>query len=93
MNIGLILVNRSFRSSLTDALRRPNRALWVLLSIVVLVLSISLYWHPAQSLFHFGPLHLEDLSVCAAVGLGLVMLLEFGKRLGHSRGIGSARSG
>jgi len=92
MNIGLILVNRSFRSSLTGALLRPNRALWALLSIVVLVLSISLYWRPAQSLFHFGPLHLDDLSVCAAVGLGLVMLLEFGKKLGHNRGIGSART-
>jgi P-type Ca2+ transporter type 2C len=92
MNLGLILVNRSFHSSLADMLLRPNRALWALLSIVVLVLSISLYWRPAQRLFHFGPLHFDDLAVCAAAGLGLVVLLEFGKRFRDAHGIGVRKS-
>jgi Ca2+-transporting ATPase len=57
VNMGLILVNRSFKSSLATALSRPNRALWLLLSGVSSVLIISVAWPPARSLFHFGQLH------------------------------------
>ena len=81
MNVGIILVNRSFRSSLVNAILRPNRSLGVLLLIVTPVLAVALYWTPAQRLFHFGPLHLDDLAVCLAAGLVLVLLLEVGKRL------------
>ena len=81
MNIGLIIVNRSFRSSLSEALLRPNVALWVLVGAVLGVLAAALYWHPARALFHFGPLHLDDLSVCLAAGAVLIGLLEIGKRI------------
>lgn len=80
MNIGLIVVNRSFRSSFSDALLRPNAALWGLVGIVVAVLATALYWRPAQSLFHFGPLHIDDLSVCFGAGIVLIGLLELAKR-------------
>lgn len=80
MNIGLILVNRSFHASLREALLRPNRMLWILVGTVLMVLACALYWPPAQSLFHFGPLHLDDLAFCLLAGAGLVALLEFGKR-------------
>jgi Ca2+-transporting ATPase len=86
MNVGLILVNRSFRSSLLEALTRPNRTLWVLVGAVILVLGAGLYWPPAQALFHFGPLHLDDLSFCLAAGAGLLVALEFGKRFARTRG-------
>jgi Ca2+-transporting ATPase len=81
MNIGLILVNRSFQSSLASAVLRPNRALWTLVSAVLVVLGVAIYWRPAQDLFHFGPLHWDDLSVCLTAGLALIGLLEQGKRL------------
>ena len=42
MNVGLIIVNRSFRSSLSDALLRPNPALWTLVGLVTLVLGGAL---------------------------------------------------
>ena len=80
MNIGLIVVNRSFQSSLSDAFLRPNAALWGLVGIVVAVLATALYWRPAQSLFHFGPLHVDDLSVCLGAGIVLIGLLELAKR-------------
>ncbi|MDE3115824.1 MAG: cation transporting ATPase C-terminal domain-containing protein, partial [Pseudomonadota bacterium] len=82
MNIGLILVNRSFLASLGDVLLRPTIALRVLVSGVLCVLAVAVYWPPAQHLFHFGPLHLDDLAICLAAGLGLIACLEFGKRLG-----------
>jgi Ca2+-transporting ATPase len=82
MNVGLIVVNRSFRSSLYEALFRPNRALWGLIAGVLAVMALAIYWDKARSLFHFGPLHLDDLSVCLAAGALLIGLLEIGKRIG-----------
>lgn len=80
-NIGLIFVNRSYSASLALALFRPNRALWVLVSVVLLVLTAALYWHPAQNLFHFAPLHFDDLVFAFAAAAGLVGFLETCKRL------------
>ncbi len=80
MNIGLILVNRSFRSSLADALFRPNRALWALVGAVLVVLGFAIYWAPAARLFHFAPLHWDDLSVCLGAGIALIGILELAKR-------------
>jgi Ca2+-transporting ATPase len=76
MNIGLILVNRSFRSSLREALLRPNPTLWLLVTAVLAVLAVALYWGPAQRLFHFGPLQLDDAAAVAAAGLVFLALLE-----------------
>jgi Ca2+-transporting ATPase len=86
MNIGLILVNRSFHSSLTEALLRPNRTLWTLVGAVLLVLGLGLYWPPAQGLFHFGPLHWDDLLMCGGAGVALIGLLELYKRLNIVQG-------
>ncbi|HEY8947444.1 MAG TPA: cation-translocating P-type ATPase [Rhizomicrobium sp.] len=85
MNIGLILVNRSFDSSIADAVLRPNRALWVLVSAVLAVLAVALYWPPAQELFRFGPLHGDDLMICGIAGGALLAALEWGKRLARKR--------
>jgi P-type Ca2+ transporter type 2C len=76
INMGLILVNRSFESSLVRAIVQPNRALWILLGGVSGLLAIGVFWPPAQSLFHFGQLHWDDLSVCAAVGAVSLVVLE-----------------
>ena len=76
INMGLILVNRSFESSLLRALLQPNRALRILLGSVLLLLGVAVYWSPARSLFHFGKLHWNDLAVCLAVGAVSLVGLE-----------------
>lgn len=76
INMGLILVNRSFDSSLLQAILKPNRALWMLLGGVSGLLAIAVFWPPAQSLFHFGQLHWDDLGICAAVGAASLVGLE-----------------
>ena len=76
INMGLILVNRSFKASLVRALLQPNRSLWILLGTVSVLLAIAILWPPARSLFHFGRLHWDDLSICAAVGVSSLILLE-----------------
>lgn len=85
MNISLIFVNRSFRSSLREALLRPNRSLWLLVSAALLVLATALYWAPAQTLFHFGPLHPDDLFGCLASGAILIAVLEGVKARGIAK--------
>ena len=76
INMGLILVNRSFEASLARAILMPNRALWILMSGVSALLAIAVFWQPARSLFHFGRLHWDDLAVCAAIGAVSLMALE-----------------
>ncbi len=83
-NMGLILVNRSFSSSLSAALGRQNRSLWILVSGVSAALAVALYWAPARDLFRFGPLHGDDLGVCAAAGLTVLALLQFIKPYWHA---------
>lgn len=81
MNMGLILVNRSFKASLSHAFWRPNRSLWILFGGVMALLATAVYWHPAQVLFHFGRLHGDDLAVCAVAGFFSLLLLEAIKSL------------
>jgi Ca2+-transporting ATPase len=76
INMGLILVNRSFDSSPLRAILRPNRALWILLGSVSVVLAITVFWPPAQVLFHFGQLHWDDLAACAGIGAVSLIALE-----------------
>jgi Ca2+-transporting ATPase len=88
-NMGLILVNRSFSSSLAGAFLRPNRSLWILLGGAGALLATALYWPPAQELFHFGRPHWDDLAVFMTAGAMSVLVLELLKswwlRTGGSR--------
>ncbi len=76
MNMGLILVNRSFSASLVRAFLRPNRALWILFASVSVVLAIAVLWPPAQTLFRFGRPHWDDFVVAAGAGMASLLLLE-----------------
>ncbi len=76
INIGLILVNRSFNSSLIRAFMRPNRSLWILIGGIGILLATALSWPPAQSLFHFGRLHWGELGFAAAAGFFSLFILE-----------------
>jgi Ca2+-transporting ATPase len=74
--VSLIFVNRSFSASLGAALRRPNPALaWVLMAVATM-LGLTLLWPLASSLFRFGPLHADDLSLTLAAGLLVLGALE-----------------
>ena len=83
--ISLILVNRSFSTSLVAAFRRPNPALaWILLT-VTMILGLSLLWPAASALFRFGPLHADDLALTLAAGIVVLIVLETLKRLWRAR--------
>ena len=83
--VSLILVNRSFSTSLIAAFRRPNPALaWILLAITV-IMGLSLLWPTASALFRFGPLHVNDLALTLAVGIVVLIVLEILKHLWRGR--------
>jgi P-type Ca2+ transporter type 2C len=75
--VGLILVNRSFNTSLRTAFRRPNASLRWILAAVAAMLALTLVWPFASRLFRFGPLHLNDLALALGAGLLVVVILEF----------------
>ena len=83
--VSLIFVNRSFSASLLTALRRPNPALaWVLLTVTTM-LGLTLLWPFASSLFRFGPLHVDDLSLTLGAGALVFVALELLKPLWRAR--------
>jgi Ca2+-transporting ATPase len=84
-NIGLILVNRSFSSSLWRAVSRWNPALWIVMGAALPLLLAAVSWGPAQALFRFGPLHLDDLAICLGAAAALLAALEILKRLWRTR--------
>ncbi|MBR0752360.1 cation-translocating P-type ATPase [Bradyrhizobium jicamae] len=74
--VGLVLANRSFNASYSSAFLRPNQALgWILIAVIG-ILTTTLLWPPASSLFRFGPLHLDDLAVTVGSGVVLLVVLE-----------------
>ncbi len=83
--VALIFVNRSFSASLRAALSRPNTALKFVLSGVVGALALALAWPVASHLFHFGPLHADDLMLTLGAGLFVLVALEWLKPLCRSR--------
>jgi len=74
--VSLILVDRSLSSSIITAIRRPNRALAVVLPIVALLLTSILLWQPARDLFGFGALTPMLLMIPLLAGLAMLLVLE-----------------
>ncbi|MHB1109013.1 MAG: cation-translocating P-type ATPase [Devosia sp.] len=83
--VGLIFVNRSFSSSVVTALRRPNRALALVLVVVTAILGLTLVWPQAQDLFRFGSLQIDDLALALGAGIAVLTLLELLKPLWRKR--------
>ncbi|MDU6490777.1 cation-translocating P-type ATPase, partial [Bradyrhizobium sp.] len=77
--VSLIFVNRSFSSSLRDALLRPNRVLLLVIGFVIAVLATSLTLPAATALFRFGPLHADDLMLTAGAAIATLIVLELSK--------------
>jgi len=80
-NFGLILLNRSFSSSLLTALRRPNPALWRVLGLTATALAVVLYLPAARELFQFATPPLRSLLPALVCGLAALVLLERTKAL------------
>lgn len=83
--IALILVNRSFSSSLWSAVFRANRILKYVLLAVLSASALSLWWPVARKLFRFGPLHADDLAITVCAGVAVLAALEMVKKFARIR--------
>lgn len=81
----LILVNRSFSSSLKLAVVRPNVALLSILLGVCAMLGLCLGVPALRKLFRFGVLHPDDLALTMGSALLILVVLELLKRLWGAR--------
>lgn len=72
----LIFVNRSYSASLLTAVKRPNAALFYVLSGVVTMLAATLLWPAARDMFRFGPLHWNQLALSLGAGVTALIGLE-----------------
>jgi Ca2+-transporting ATPase len=75
-NLGLILTNRSWSSTIAATLRRPNMALWFVMLGTAVLLGAVLYAPFLRDLFKFDPLHPYDIAICLAAGLVSVLWFE-----------------
>lgn len=78
-NMLLTLVNRSFTQSVFQTLRVPNRVLWLMLGLTLLLLLATLLVPAAQRLFGFVPVSTGALGWCgltALVGVGWVEIYK-----------------
>ncbi|MFA5309195.1 MAG: cation-translocating P-type ATPase [Dehalococcoidales bacterium] len=74
-NLGLILTNRNWSSTILGSFRARNIALrWIVLSAVVF-LGLMIYLPWLRDLCHFGILHFTDVLIC--IGAGAVSVLWF----------------
>jgi P-type Ca2+ transporter type 2C len=83
--VSLILVNRSFTTSLVTALLRPTPTLALVLLAVATMLALTLLWPFTSGLFRFGPLHADDLASVLGVGVIVLVVLEMLKGLRRTR--------
>ena len=75
-NLALIVSNRSLDNRLLASLRRPNRALWVMLGVTTALLTLVLAWPVLRALFQFQPLTAELAAQAAGVAVVTLALLE-----------------
>src|SRR6516165_3941037 len=80
-NLGLVLANRSLGASIRTALLRPNTALWWVVAATAAILAGVVLFPPARELFHFGPLHVDDVGIALSSGLAALLLLALAKKL------------
>jgi Ca2+-transporting ATPase len=85
INLGLVLVNRSFRTVVISGAGKGNHALWWVSGVTLALLTTVLVWHPARGLFQFGPLHGDDLTAVVVIAASVVAVLELLKRYWRTR--------
>ena len=55
------------------------------MSVVLPLLLAAVSWGPVEALFHFGPLHGDDLGISMGAAVLLLLTLEVLKRLWQTR--------
>ena len=79
--LALILVNRSFSTSLLQALGRGNTALRYVFAAVIAISALIMFVPQIQTLLRFGYLRAADIGIAVALGVTVFVILEVLKPL------------
>ena len=79
--LALILVNRSFSTSLMQALGRGNTILRYVFAAVIAISALIMLIPQIQTLLQFGYLRVIDLGIAVALGVMVFVILEVLKPL------------
>jgi Ca2+-transporting ATPase len=85
-NLGLILTNRSWSRTILGSLRRKNTALFTIFAATLLLLGLVIYVPFLSDLFHFGPMHLNDLAISIGAGFASILWFEAVKAISRRQG-------
>jgi Ca2+-transporting ATPase len=85
IDLGLVLVNRSFATSLSELIGKANRALVWVATVTLSLLALAVISPVGRELFRFGPLHADDLMLVAGIVVAVLATLEFLKRFWRAR--------
>jgi Ca2+-transporting ATPase len=85
IDLGLVLVNRSFGMQVIHGFGKANHAFWWVSGVTLALLTTVLVWPPARGLFHFGLLHGDDLMTVVVIAASVVAVLELLKRFWRTR--------
>jgi Ca2+-transporting ATPase len=80
-NLGLILVNRSWRQSVLRTANKYNPALWWVIVVALAFLLLALSLPILREVFHFTPIEPLQFLYCVAAGLASVLWFELYKIL------------
>jgi len=78
-NLGLMMTNRSWTSTVGKIIRAPNAALWWVTGGAVVFLGLVLNIPFLRGIFRFSVLHPVDMAICASAGLVSIVWFEFFK--------------
>jgi Ca2+-transporting ATPase len=81
-NIMLIITNLSWSKSMTDILKKRNKALGIVVIAALAALGLVLYIAPLRSLFHFSVLSFYDLLAAIICGAASIAWFEILKKTG-----------
>jgi len=78
-NLFLTLVNRSFHYSIFTTIRYENKLIPVVLVLSLIILYLSIYYRPIQTVFEFEELKVSELILCFVAAFIGVMWVEIFK--------------
>ena len=84
-NIGLILINRSWKHSILETVRSPNPALWWVTGGALSFLGLVLFVPVLRGVFRFGELDIRGVSVSLLAGAASILWFELFKFVSRRR--------
>lgn len=85
-NLGLMMTNRSWTSTIGRIVRAPNSALWWVTGGAVIFLGMALNIPVFREVFRFSAIHPVDVVICVSAGVSSIVWFELFKMFSRKKG-------